>query len=273
MVTSQGDATQSASSNLTTSAVQDLLYFSTANNVAIPGVAGPNDDADIYSWDGTAFSRIFDASAAGLPGNADIDALLVVDGDTFYMSFDRNLGVTVPGIGVVEDEDIVLYDAGTWSLYFDGNEVGLGDSDSEDIDAFEILPGGDILISAVGNFNPDPDFANGNQADEDLIRCEPTVDPDGVITTCVWSFYFDGSDVGLNNGGSEDVIGVASSGANLYLTTIGTFSVAGASGDGADVFSCDTLTPGENTSCTGFSMYFDGSAAGITDQIDAIDLP
>lgn len=268
--TSQGSAAATASSDLTTTAIADLLYFSTQVNSAVPGVAGTADDADIYSWDGTSFSRIFDASAAGLPGNADIDGLTVVDADTFYMSFRRNGGTNVPGLGPVDDEDIVLYDAGAWSLYFDGNEVGLGDSNGEDIDAIEVLADGSVALSAVGAFNPDPDFPQ-NRADEDTIYCEPN--NAGPITDCTWSVIFDGSDVGLNNGGSEDVNGIASDGVDYYLSTNGNFNVAGLSGNGSDVFTCDSPTPGDATACASFTMYFDGSAEGITDAIDAFDIP
>ncbi len=273
--TSQGSPLL-ASSTLTTTAVQDLLYFSTVGNFAVPGVVGPYDDADVYSWDGSSFSRIFDARVAGnpgginLPGNADIDGLVVADSDTIYMSFSRNAGVNVPGVGIVDDEDIVLYDAGVWSLYFDGNEVGLGDSNGEDVDAFEILPDGSILLSAVGNFNPDPDFAI-DRRDEDVIRCVPS---GGLpITACTWSDYFDGSDVGLSNGGGEDVVGISQKDGDFYLTTLGGFAVSGLSGDSFDVFSCDAFASGAATGCTSFTMYFDGSVEGVTNRIDAIDLP
>ncbi len=269
-VTSQGDPGQSDASSLTTSAVLDQLYFSTVGAFAVPGVSGPYDDADVYNWDGTAFGRIFDASVAGLPNNADIDGLVVVDADTFYMSFNRNGGVNVPGIGVVQDEDIVLYDAGVWSLYFIGGDVGLKDTNGEDVDAFDILPDGSIILSAIASYNPDPDFPN-NLQDEDVIRCVPN---GGIpVINCTWSIYLDGSDVGLNNGGGEDVNGLAMSGADLYLTTLGAFSVTGLSGDGFDAFACNTFTSGTTSACTSFSMYFDGSVTGVTNQIDAIDLP
>ncbi|MBI5443629.1 MAG: hypothetical protein HY900_20770, partial [Deltaproteobacteria bacterium] len=118
-----------------------VLYFSTFGSVAVPGVAGPYDDADIYAWDGgAAFRRVFDASAAGLPATATIDGLKVVDADTFYMSFSADLGTAVAGLGVVQDEDVVLYDAGTWSLHFDGSVYGLAASGGQDIDAFDLLP-------------------------------------------------------------------------------------------------------------------------------------
>ena len=70
--------------------VGNTLYFSTVGsgtNATVPGVASPYDDADIYAWDGASFSRVFDASAAGLAGNADVDGLAWIDADHFYMSF------------------------------------------------------------------------------------------------------------------------------------------------------------------------------------------
>ncbi|MCL4868755.1 MAG: hypothetical protein KJ063_07300 [Anaerolineae bacterium] len=44
------------------------------------------------------------------------------------------------------NEDIVAYDpaAGTWSLYFDGSDVGVADVT---VDAFALLANGDILLS------------------------------------------------------------------------------------------------------------------------------
>lgn len=272
LVTSLVDETQFDSAELTTTTtVIDLLYFSTVNNSTIAGVSGPYDDADIYAWDGSGYRRVFDGSAAGLPGNADIDALLVVDGDTFYMSFTNNGGITVPTIGLVQDEDIVHYDGGVWSLYFDGSMVGLGENNSEDVDAFEILPDGSLLISTVGGVNPFPDLP-GVQQDEDLLRCVPG--GGSPISSCTWSLYFDGSDVALATANSEDVIGAAvSPGGDIYLTTLGNFGVAGLSGEGRDVFVCNAPTTGDATACSSFTMFFDGSVAGLNDVIDAIDLP
>ena len=123
--------------------VDGVLYFSTVgggNSNSVSGVSGPYDDADIYSWDGANCSRVWDArnGTNHLPGNGDIDGLTVIDGDTFYMSFNRNGGTTVSGLGSVADENIVLYDAGTWSLYFDGSAAGLNVSNDQDIDAIDM---------------------------------------------------------------------------------------------------------------------------------------
>jgi hypothetical protein len=244
------------------------LYFSTAGDTAIPGITGPFDDADIYAWDGVTFTRVFDASAAGLQNNADIDALLVEDSDTFYMSFNRNQGTAVPSLGTIQDEDIVKYDAGTWSLYFDGSLVGLGDNDGEDVDAFEILTNGHLIVSTVAN----PTVTGvASAADEDLLECTPTF-TSGTVTSCVWSMYFDGSDITLTQN-SEDTDGAAVSGANLYITTAGAFGVSSLSGGGDDVWVCNSVTTGATSACGSYTIFFDGSTNGVTDNIDAIDLP
>ena len=51
------------------------LYFSTAGTTNPPGVSGSADDADIYFWNGAAFSRAIDVSVApySLPSGANVD--------------------------------------------------------------------------------------------------------------------------------------------------------------------------------------------------------
>ena len=117
----------------------NTLYFSTLGNVSIPGVAGPYDNADIYTWDGSAFSRALDATSIGLPGGANVDGLNWIDANNFYLSFNAT-STTVSGLGVVEDEDIVQYSSGVWSVYFDGTAAGLT-ADNQDLDAFYITGG------------------------------------------------------------------------------------------------------------------------------------
>lgn len=95
-----------------------FLYFTTLQAVAVPGVAGPYNHADIYAYDGSVYSRTL-AFVATMGFNGNVDALHVVDEDTFYLSF-SNTTRTVPGVGTVQVEDVVLYDNGDWCLYFGG---------------------------------------------------------------------------------------------------------------------------------------------------------
>ena len=118
------------------------IYFSIYSG-SVPGLTGPFGEADIYRWDGSGYARVFDASLDGnLPGIADIDGLHFVDVDTFCISFEHSFGTEVPGIGLVEDEDVIVFDNGVWSLLFDGSEAGappgLGGNGGRDIDALDL---------------------------------------------------------------------------------------------------------------------------------------
>jgi len=111
------------------------LVFSTVGNRLPPGVRGVPDDADLYRWDGARFSRFLDATAIGMPGSADVDALDLSGADV-YVSFTD--AVTLPGVGTVQDEDVVCRHDGQWTLFVDGSLVGLGASFAGDLDAFEL---------------------------------------------------------------------------------------------------------------------------------------
>ncbi len=115
------------------SVVGSTIYFSTVGNANVAGL-GAADDADIYSWNGSACSRVMDASAIGLPGNADIDGLSVVGG-TYYISFSAD--TAVPGLGTVPDQAVVSYDGANWALVFTGTGQ-LDGSNSQNLDAIDV---------------------------------------------------------------------------------------------------------------------------------------
>ncbi|MEZ4683889.1 MAG: hypothetical protein R2932_57735 [Caldilineaceae bacterium] len=109
-----------------------------------------------------------------------------------------------------------------------------------------LLDDGTLLISVSGSFS-----AGGlSGVDEDVFRFTPT--SLGATTSGTWSFYFDGSSVAMNTSSTEDIAGLHSPTLNgpIYMTTPGAFSVAGVSGDGADIFLCQPSSLGQNnTSC------------------------
>jgi hypothetical protein len=145
--------------------------------------------------------------------------------------------------------------------------VGLSTS-SEDIDAIDFTPDGKLIVSLRGAYGVTG--LSGN--DEDLIVFTAT--SLGTTTSGTWSLYFDGSDVGLNETTSEQVneVWIDSSNNYVYLTTIGSFSVTGVSGDGADVFICIPGTLGNSTTCT-YQPYWDGSVFGFAGEIvDGLDI-
>ena len=206
----------------------------------------------------------FDGSDVGITG--DVDAFALMPDGSLLLSLEA--AATVGSLGTVDDSDVIRFvptstganTAGTFTWYFDGSDVGLTTND-EDIDAIGFTPDGRMVFSTLGAFT----VTGASGADEDLIAFTAT--SLGLTTSGTWSLYFDGSDVGLT-ATTEDVNGVWIDPANsqIYLTTIGTFSVTGASGDGADIFICTPTSLGSTTSCT-FRMYWDGSAFGFAGEV------
>ena len=84
---------------------------------------------------GSAFTRVFDATTAGVPGGANVDGFDRVDATHFYVSFVAD--ATITGFGTVQDEDVLYYNNGVWSVYFDGTARGLTAA-NQDIDAFDL---------------------------------------------------------------------------------------------------------------------------------------
>ncbi len=235
--------------------VQTLpLYFSTFGNTNPPGSGGTADDADIYLWNGTAFGRSIDASAIPytLPTSANVDGFDRVDANHFYMSF--NAGVSVPGIaGTVQDEDVVYYNAGAWSLFFDGSVHGVGGTD---LDAISIV-GGTLYFSTDTNFSVPG--VGGTADDADVYRWNGGSS---------YSRIVDASSVGLD--AAADVDG-------LVFVDATHFSVS---------FNATTTTvPGLGAvqdedvvsySSSSWSVYFDGTNKGLTNDsldVDAFDIP
>ncbi len=240
------------------------LYLGSAGSGTAGGVAFADEDVLIKNMGTGAWSLFIDGSDIGL-ANTDVDAFaLQVDG-SLLMSFDT--AFTLSGFGAVDDSDILRFvpsstgstTAGTWSWYLDGSDVGLSTND-EDVDALTVLADGRVLISTLGNVS----VTGASGADEDLLAFTPTAL--GSTTSGTWAMYFDGSDVGLSNTSNEDVNGVwVDAAGKIYLTTLGSFSVTGVSGDGSDIFVCTPGSLGSTTTCT-WAMYWDGSANGFSGQ-------
>ncbi len=246
-----------------------LIYVSSTTDGSVGGVAFADEDILAYDTLTGAWSMYFDGSDVGLDSSSsqDIDAFVLMPDGAILLSFAGS--ATIPNVGSVTASDIVRFiptslgaaTAGTYEWYFDGSDVGLTKS-GENVNAIGMLSNGDLLLSTSGSFN----VPGVSGADEDLVRFTPT--SLGASTSGAWSLYFDGSDVGLGELSTEDVTGAWVNGAtgDLYLTTLGTFSVPGVSGDGADIFICTPGTLGPSTSCT-FSPFWDGSANGFGGEI------
>lgn len=180
---------------------------------------------------------------------------------------------TLGAAGAVADEDIAQYDGatGVWSLYFDGSDVGLS---AVAIDALAVQADGTLLISidtdsTVAGLTGGP---SGTSVDDsDIIKFTPTTL--GATTAGTWSFYFDGSDVGLTTSNEDvDAISILPNGA-IGISTLGDPSVTGLSGlADEDIIGFTPTTTGSVTAGT-WSYYFDGSDVALdtssNEDIDA----
>jgi subtilisin family serine protease len=232
------------------------LYFSTLGDAAVPGVGGTPDDADIYSWNNSSFNRTLDATGVGsfgLPSAANIDGFDRVDATHFYVSFAANI-TTVPGLGSVEDEDVVYYSNGVWSVYFDGTARGLTASNL-DLDAISIL-GGILYFSTTGNTNPPGVTGTADNAD--------IYSWNGSSFARVWDATANGVPSSANVDGYVRVDAT-----HFYLSFNGTSTTVSGLGAVADVSVVEN-------SGGAWSVYFDGTAhglvAGSSQDIDAFDI-
>lgn len=249
------------------------LYLSSPGTGTVAGVAYSDEDVLRYSPAQTPkWAMHFDGSAAGLPGAADIDAYdFEYNANTFtswhYMSFDQP--VTVPGLGAVDDSDIVVYKttllSSNWSLYFDGSAYGLA-TDGEDIDSLGVTDEGTLYLSTLGGFNVP---AAGNTflkgADEDFLMWSHD------SQAFVWRFV--GSDMGIP--AKNDLVNLAypdlEDGRNISLTSHMLFSIrATAKVQGVSAGAFDVLLRQTTPVSDDFGMFLDASASGFP-KIDAVD--
>ena len=272
-----GQATDSDTATVTvsnpTGGGPTVLLASTGSQ-ALPGFTARNED--IFSYDpGTGtFALYFDGSDVGL-GSAALSGFTVLSNGDILFSLTAAFSIAgmtggPGGSTTADDSDIVQFTpsqlgtstSGVFTFFFDGSDVGLT-TNGEDIDAISVSAGGNLVISTTGSNSV---AGLGTQRDEDLL--EFFASSFGAATSGSFATYFDGSDVGLASSSSEDVRALSIDGnGDLYLSTVGSFSVAGASGDDEDVFRFTPTSLGSATSGS-FSPFLDGSAIGIPTTAD-----
>jgi predicted extracellular nuclease len=247
----------------------DVVYVSGSTSGNVGGVSFADDDILAYDTATDSWSKYFDGSDVGL-GSTDIDAFALLPDGSILLSFNSST-FTVPGVGTLGDEDIFQFvptslgenTAGTFSLYFDGSDVGLT-SNGEDVDAISVLADGRILISTSGGYG----VAGLSGKDEDLIAFTPA--SLGSNTSGSFALYFDGSDAAMTSS-TEDTWGawLDEATGDIYLTVRDAYSISSTntlSGNSPDIFICSPSSTGTTTTCT-FTLYWDGDAHGLTGEL------
>jgi hypothetical protein len=249
---------------------------------------------DIVAFDPATgeFSIFFDGSECGLDeANLD-DFEFIGEGQ---MIFTLRSEFDIPGLGEVDDSDVISYTAsadanvacGTFGIYVRGEQIGLTDSE-EDIDALGLAEDGTLLVSTIGTARVPTAPGQGNDDDDDdddgdndVLKVSDTslmklnaVPPFSETTVFTWSLYFDGEDVDLTET-SEDIRSVSVGGyekSDIYLTLSGDFDVESLNedeGDKNDVEGCVAASLGDLTECT-FFKWLDGEAVGAENQLDGL---
>jgi hypothetical protein len=175
--------------------------------------------------------------------------------EVIYLS--TTLDETLGGLQAA-DEDVVRFDeaTNTYSLVFDGSDVGVG---AQDLDAFSLRTDGSILMSFADDFTLS---GFGVIRDEDIVRFVPS--SLGATTAGTFQPFFVGSQHRLPSSADIDGLYEASNGA-LYLCFRSALTVAGLSIADEDIVRF-------NPSTNDYSMIFDGSDVGLASQgIDAFN--
>jgi hypothetical protein len=174
------------------------------------------DDSDIVRFNATSlgantagrFSMYLDGSDVGLVASNsghDVDALeLLASGDLLLSTAGS---VSVQGTSA-QDEDLLDFKprslgastAGTFSLYFDGSDVGLGASGG-DVDAVAVDGSGRLYLSTAGPFS----VPRVNGGPEDVVVFVPNSLGANTAGNYSPNLYFDGSAYGLASNNISDI--------------------------------------------------------------------
>jgi len=228
---------------------------------------------DILHYEAGAWSMLFDASDVGITKNTAAFYREARPGEPDLLYLSLAGGQNVPGVGAVTPADVIKFTPtqlgadtqGTFSLFFDGSDVGLTTT-AERIDALG-MDGPRLLISTVGSGSvPLPGSGKLAFADEDVIAFTPT--STGATTLGAWAAFFDGS-AAVPGLGPEDVSGFWDdpNTDDLYISVVDAYNLGGVRGDGNDVLK---LSP----SGSGYTVtrFWDGNSAGLSVMLDAFGI-
>ncbi len=218
-----------------------------------------------YGAPGTYVAEVTASNCAG-SASATTTVTVLAPSAGLYLSLANNGTI---GALAFSDEDILHYDGSTFTMLFDGSDVGVG---ALDLDAFYIIDSDSILMS----FNNAASIGSlGTVDDSDIVRFDAATL--GTTTSGTFSLFFDGSLVDLTTDNEDvDAIELLPDG-RLFVSTTGGVAVTGIAGtqQDEDILQFTPTTPGDYTSGT-WAIYFDGSDVDLAttngEDVDALDV-
>jgi subtilisin family serine protease len=218
------------------------------------GTPGTDDDTGTGRLDAFAgYERIVAAVPAPSPSTAPPE---------LFVSRAAAGPTTIGDVTGVSGEDVLSYGPDGFDMLFDGSDVGLAGVNVEafarlDADSFLLSLGAGVTLPGTGLIER-----------FDIVRFDAT--SLGSQTAGSYSWYLDGSDVGLAASGEQiDAVDVLPSG-RVLVSTVGVVSVSGASGGGEDLLALAPTSLGATTAGT-WTMYFDGSDVALTASGEKVD--
>ncbi len=176
-----------------------LLVFN--RDTRVPGLAKVVKEQDIVQFTpqqlgpttAGSFAWYLRGSDLGFPHKGQgLDAIAFAPDGRLVISTRNRMQL----LGVAaEDEDLLVWNAGAWSLYLDGSQIGLGDGPHEDIKAASIdRADGSVYLATAGAFSAGGVQGNGEQ----VFVCTPDVQGTvpGSPAPCSLSLFWDGAVLG-----------------------------------------------------------------------------
>ena len=264
-----GSDVGAATADLTAFALLDAdsLLMSFSSTLTLNGLTA--DPQDVLRFDATSlgsntagtFSMYLDGSDVGLDTTAEkIDALSLLPDGRVLLSTSGSPAVTgVSG----KDEDVLAFTPttlgpvtnGSWAMYFDGSDVGLGETADEDLDSLDVFSGA-LYLSTLGPFSVPGISGTG----DDVFVCTPLSMGDATACNYAPAPFLDGSLWGLS-ANNVDAFHMAS-GAPLPTATPG----------GPVPTATPTSTPGDSDLIFGDGFESGSFSAWTASKSDSGDL-
>lgn len=185
----------------------------------------------------------------GAVSNTAIVTITVMAHPLVHFALDKN--AVLPGGVSMANEDVATFNGTSFSLLFDGSDVGLG---ANRLSAFTRLSNNELLMSLV-TAQTLPGLSE-TATPSDIVKFTATAL--GGSTAGSFSFYFQGGDVDLGGTGEAiDSIEVLADG-RLLVSTGGAASVSGVTAADEDLLAFTPTSLGTTTTGS-WALYLDGS--------------